>query len=180
MDNIANTIEARMNVLFGQPISSFNMVAGMLCLHFGELHEHVLPGKPSGQIGSWMLHVQCPWRFELQGAIYVGCDDLWGVNSSESAPAEEGDGKTKGTLSVARINGLFGNRTGLDHSHTSSDFFIVKKVSANEFGDVRIDLLSGLCFTLFSASYVGECWRFFSRKRDGKHLVVEGGKCAFN
>ena len=48
--------------LIGQPVYYIGRAANMLDLHFGE--DVVVPDRISGEkhVGTYSLHVQCPWR----------------------------------------------------------------------------------------------------------------------
>lgn len=61
---------AALNHLVGKRIALASHAASMR----GFLFESVPPTEDSG---TWVLHIQCPWRIKVNGVILTGSGDWW-------------------------------------------------------------------------------------------------------
>jgi len=155
-------------VLAGLELSGVNRAVDMLTLQFGPLVSWVSPRGTTKSVGTWALHIQCPWRIESAGAFLVGKSDLYepGSESNECL-----------TLMDERISMLLDRASGttVDATLPSRNPLLVQGVRADEVGGVWITLSEGFRLVIFPDGTKSEAWRFFSPASNGKHLVVEGG-----
>jgi hypothetical protein len=155
-------------VLVGLEVSGVNRAADMLTLQFGPIVSWVSPRGSAKLVGTWALHIQCPWRIESAGVFLAGKSDLYepGSESNESI-----------TLMGEKISVLFERASGIavDATLLSRNPIVVQRVRADEFGGVWITLSEGFCLVIFPDGTRCEARRFFSSASNEAHLVVEGG-----
>lgn len=162
----------RISRLIGQPVYSIGRAANMLDLHFGE--EVVVPDRISGEkhVGTYSLHVQCPWRIiNLEKRkMLLGSLDFYAPSTRRLA-AEDFDYShfdwdiRGGNLFDEKAQEWF---AGLAH-------VTVIATKMNRFGDARIDLSNGDRIEIFvTATDDGECWRLFLSAKSTTQLVVYG------
>ena len=85
----------RLQVLVGLPMSVTRRAANIRGFHFGPLR---------GSSGTYLLHIQCAWRLEQEGAIVTGSGDLYRPASAQ-VPADDWYYED-GNLQDARLSGL--------------------------------------------------------------------------
>ena len=153
-------------VLVGLRLSIVRRAADMLVLHFGDIRTHP---SGAGTIGAYALHVQCPWRIDGPHGTVAGRGDLWEYAGPGNRPPnwsyEDGF-----SLQDKQFDDLFVRDEITRSWINESDALVVKNVSQNKYGDVRLDLTSGYTILLFPAGCESEAWRFFAPGSD--HHVV--------
>jgi len=160
-------ITKRLSVLAGLEVSGVNRVADMLTLQFGPLVPRVSRRGITKLLGTWALHIQCPWRIECAGTIYVGKSDLCEQGSESNEIVK---------LADDRIKVLFdGASRAVGATSSGGGGIVVLDVRGDEFGGVWITLSEKFRLVIFPDGTTSEAWRFFSSASDEKHLVVEGG-----
>jgi len=139
----------------------------MLTLQFGPLVPRVSRGGVTKLLGTWALHIQCPWRIECAGTIYVGKSDLCEQGSESNEIVKLADDK---------ITALFdGFSRAVGTTSPGGDGLVVLEVRGDGFGGVWITLSEKFRLVIFPDGTKSEAWRFFSPGSNEKHLVVEGG-----
>ena len=103
MDTVEEIIK-RLSVLAGLKVSGVGRAADMLTVQFGPLVSWISLRGTTKLVGTWALHIQCPWRIESAGAFLTGKSDLYesGSKSSEF-----------GTLMDEKIDALIGWTSGI-------------------------------------------------------------------
>lgn len=114
----------------------------MLMLHFGDVRE--VDGRT---IGTFALHVQCPWRLEGPSGIVTGYSDLLQQNDATLQLFED------------LIN------DGVETAITDA------------YGGAIIGLHGGYRLSIFPASAHSEHWRLFQPATQQLHFVVEDKRC---
>lgn len=162
----------RISRLIGQPVHSIGRAANMLDLHFGE--DVIVPDRISKEkhVGTYSLHVQCPWRIinPEKRKVLLGSLDFYAPSTRRLA-AEDFD-YNHFDWDVQGEN-LFDEKAqewfaGLEH-------VTVVAARMNRFGDARIDLSNGDRIEIFvMATDDGECWRLFLSAKSTTQLVIYG------
>jgi hypothetical protein len=155
------------DVLIGLRLSIVRRAADMLVLHFGDIRPH-RSGK--GTVGTYALHVQCPWRLDGPVETVTGRDDLW----EYAGPGEEpSNWSYEDGLSVQdeRLDNFFGPRDESTRSWVNeTDRLVVTAAQLTSHGDVRLELTGGHAILLFPQSSKREAWRLFAP--GGAHHLV--------
>lgn len=159
-------ITRRLSVLAGLEVSGVSRAADMLTLQFGPLAPRVSRRGVTKLLGTWALHIQCPWRIESGGTIYAGKSDL----------CEQGNESTEtAKLMYDKVAAVFDGASRATGVTSPSGVVVVLAVRADEFGGLWITLSEGFRIVIFPDGTKSEAWRFFSSESNEKHLVVEGG-----
>ena len=161
MNEVAVQTRACLEELIGLPLSESYRAVDMRIFHFGTMK----PVK-QGAVGEFALHVQCPWRIEMNDKILTGRHDLF-------TPAEE-------------PKDFDWDSWDWDGNETLQDRLVdefIKKYPRNvidlftdSYGGARIELSGGHSLVLFPAGSQSEDWRLFQPQRDGEHFVISGGR----
>lgn len=154
--------------LKGLRLTIVRRVVDMLVAHFGPIRPH---RSGEGTIGSWALHVQCPWRFEGPMGTITGSSDLWAYAKGEPRP----DGwsyEDGGSLQDKKLSELFGPRDDETRSwYNRADRLEVTKAVCKQNGDLTVSLSGSFALVVFPAGCDGEAWRFFEPGHLGPHLI---------
>ncbi|MBN3802114.1 hypothetical protein GXB81_03440 [Paraburkholderia sp. Ac-20336] len=126
----------------------------MLILGFGPKHEERnFYGVPR-QVSAWALHIQCAWTLSKAGKSIPTEKSLVGFDEEVNAFVISLR-EALARLAPVIVEGISANsECGLVISLSQSFRLIV---ATNGAGD-------------------DEDWRFFEKKRDARHLVIEGGR----
>ena len=153
------------DVLIGLRLSIVRRAADMLVVHFGDI-------RPSGggTVGSYALHVQCPWRLDGPHGIVTGRDDLWDYAGPGERPPRWSydDGHS---LQDKRFATLFARDEATRSWVNENDRLVVTAAEQSQRGDVKIELSEGYAIQVFPAGSRGEAWRFFAPDSGDDHLI---------
>jgi hypothetical protein len=143
----------------------------MRCFHFGALREGppLLLASRRGQrnlVGEIALHVQCPWRLDMEGSIITGLTDLWSRSpGSQTLDDDEWDWDKHGCLQDHLIDKFF----------MSNREIIVTSVSVDVAGSFTVTMSQSVVLRVFVAGCHGEDWRLFNIHNEDPHFVVSQG-----
>jgi len=156
MVNNQREIERRLSALQGLEWSGISRAANILTLGFGPKHEERnFYGVPR-QVSAWALHIQCAWTLSKAGKSIATEKSLVGFDEEVNAFVIS-LGEALARIAPVIVEGISANsECGLVISLSQSFRLIV---ATNGAGD-------------------DEDWRFFEKKRDARHLVIEGGRIA--
>jgi hypothetical protein len=163
-------IEQALAPLVGLPLWSAGRVADLLWLQFGERRR--IPnadGDGQREVGTYALHVACPWRLSDAERILVGSGDLLTPADPEEEPETFDWGQPGATWLDIRLRELW---EGFGAAPPS-----VERVAADQLGGVRVDLSRGMALELFPNStptghIATEFWRFLQPGEPTPHVVV--------
>nr|WP_172690941.1 hypothetical protein [Agrobacterium tomkonis]ASK47364.1 hypothetical protein [Agrobacterium tomkonis] len=167
-------LESCLQVLVGLPLSIARDVAGMKVFHFGKVVSH-----PSGRgtVGSYALHVQCPWRFVDEKTIVTGTSDRF-VEPTEGAELNDDDPKS-GNLQLIKIASLLKGYDAETKSFVNATKqLVVIAINTDNYGGADLWLSGGYRLQIFPDGSLGEDWRFVELQ--GRHVVIEGGQIQFD
>ena len=161
--SIKHQIEGELSVLLGERIIGFRRAALMVGVDFGGNEENgrmASGGRDACKTRRYALHVHSPWRLLKESDVclsqYAFCHQMNGFRRYE-----ENDEDAFARLS-SEINRGF-----------KSEAVRVKKVEANELGDLKIYMENEYCLEIFVDSIGNtESWRFFDGDRESGHFVV--------
>lgn len=163
-------VRERLQVLLGLPLSIARNAANMKVLHFGAIRPN-----PSGRgtVGTYAMHIQCPWRIVNDQGIVTGHYDIF-EPPRDDAEIDEDDQRA-GNLQRVRISDLLKGYDEATRSpvNTTGDL-MVQAVTASPYGDVDIRLSGGYCLQILPVGSKTEDWRFF--EIGGPHFIVSGGR----
>jgi hypothetical protein len=169
-----NRLETCLQVLVGLPLSIVRNAADMKVFHFGKIVPH-----PSGRgtIGSYALHVQCPWRFVDNNMVVTGTSDRF-IESAEGAQVNDADPRS-GNLQLIKIASLL---RGYDAETKSivnaTEDLVVLGVNTDSYGGADLSLSGGYRLQIFPDGSLGEDWRFVDFR--GTDVVIQGGHALFD
>ena len=164
LETTANEV---LQCLVGLPWSIARRAASMANFHFGNISY----GEQES-VGQFSLHLQCPWRIEHAGDVFVGASDLW----EPADPNEEIDWSTwdyekDENLRDSRLQQLLnGVCSATGSSRNETDILVVESVLVDSTGDVRISLSGDYSLVVFPDGSVGEQWRLLPFPK-GEHFV---------
>jgi molybdopterin converting factor small subunit len=151
-----------LDALIGLRLSIVRFYANVLGLHFGDAQPHAR----GGTVGTYALHVDCPWRIDGSDGTVVGNYDRWDHSAPQISPNEAGL-----SLRDQKLDELFGRLDGTGSWMIDSDRFLVVAVDLTIFGDVNIKLADGHKISLFPAASEAGAWRFFAPGDKSAHVV---------
>lgn len=160
-------IETALHQLLQLPFYKAGAAGSLLWISFGD--EIVIPDDRTGgtrTVGTWALHVECPWRITCASGIFTGSGDLW------EPPILGPDGRDE-TFDANKDKTRFDKQIKEFNAR-------VRGVSVSK---LEADLAGG--FKLyFSRSHILEvmpvasqdihAWRLFRPGLKSKHFVVTG------
>ena len=158
--------------LVGERVNYIGRAANMLDLHFGE-DVVVTTRRETRTVGTYILHVQCPWRIinvEKRG-MYLGSMDFYApsnqVKADKNFRYETFDWDVRGqNLFDEKAPRWFAGLEGVT----------VTEAKLYRFGDARIKLSNGDWIEIFATESADrECWRLFQYEHDTEDLIVNSG-----
>lgn len=170
--DIESVIVGTLSAIINLPLAIARDAGTMKNFQFG----HIRP-RPSGKgsVGSFALHVHCPWRIVSEDRIITGSTDYYEPAAGEEEP--DLDDQSGGNLQRERILALFGSYDPATESLVNDGHkLLVRAVHADRYGGLDIELSDGLRLHVLPSGAGGENWRFFPPGDAGSHLVVEGGR----
>jgi hypothetical protein len=164
MSSTKNEIIKHLDQLKGLPLSISRRAADMLMLHFGTIQEvenRSLRAKRKNlgnAVGVFALHIQCPWRLENSDGIITGRGDLYfSAETSEYFVNELDDdffyefGKN---LQDRRMGELLQGVEANTGSYINvTDYLVVEKTAADNFGEATIYLSGGYRLRIISVEF---------------------------
>jgi hypothetical protein len=160
-------IENYLQRLVGLRLTAARLTGGMLNVHFGSLRD-----TPRGQVGDFALHIQCPWRIELHGAIVTGREDLDSEAGDETS-WQARDGLPRGV--ETHLHDLLGSYDQGTRSFVNHDRSLdVTTAQLGPCGNLCIEL-GDYRLSVFPSGTANEDWRIFEPSRDTPHFVLVGG-----
>jgi hypothetical protein len=165
------TLEIKANealqCLVGLSWSIARRAASMANFHFGKITYG--EERSYGQFG---LHLQCPWRLEHSGSVFVGASDLWeAADQDDEIDWSSWDYEENENLRDSRLQALLGGTcpaTGSSQNETG--LLVVESAIVDSLGDVRLSLSGGYSLVIFPDGLVGEQWRLLPSP-EGEHFV---------
>jgi hypothetical protein len=138
------------------------------CFHFGLRNTVRDRNWNEVDVGTFALHVQCPWRIVGPEGMVVGSQDR---RYPPDESADWGDFDSDGrSLCEARIEAWL-------KAHAASPLRVAR-VDADHVGGFRIFLQEGFVLEAFPADSLrgdySERWRLFQPSTDEAHFVVAG------
>lgn len=157
--------------LIGQRVNYIGRASNMLDLHFGE-DVIVTDSRGEKRVGTYSLHVQCPWRIInlAKRKIHLGSLDFY--SPSDSLKADENFSYNNFDWDVRGQN-LFDEKA--QKWFSGLEGVTVTAAKMDMFGDAKIDLSNGDRIEIFvTATDEGECWRLFLSEKSSINLIVDG------
>jgi hypothetical protein len=168
--DVESLIVRRVSAILNLPLTIARDAGNMKNFQFGEIRPH-----PSGKgtVGSFALHIQCPWRILSDDRVVTGSTDYYEPAVGAEEPNLEDH--SCGNLQRERLLGLLGSYDPVTKSIISNgERLLVTAVHGDRYGGLDIELLSGLRLQVLPSGAGREDWRFFAPGRDD-HFIVEGG-----
>lgn len=144
----------------------------MLVLHFGPIVASLSRNGRIGSVGSYTLHIQCPWRIDSVDNTVTGSADLREYAGPCEFTPENWSYEDGSSLQDHKLNELFGTyQTGRGGGWFSeSAKFEVTDVICNKYGELKVSFPAGYTLSAFPAGNI-EAWRFFAPGNKDEHLV---------
>lgn len=172
-------MKQQLESLIGKPINYITRAANMICVGFGNT---VVIEKPyrtkentfemrKREAAEYALHIQCAFRLYLGDRIVAATSDIY--QPTEKAledPMFVWDNFQYDEKGNNQFDWIVEHRIAPYYSE-----FVVKGVTVNKFGDVKISFHNDYVLELMvDSSLDSECWRFFSPGDEDSHLVILG------
>ena len=157
--------------LIGQRVNCIGRASNMLDLHFGK-DVIVTDSRGEKRVGTYSLHVQCPWRIInlTKRTIHLGSLDFYSPSNRIKA---DRNFNYKSFDWDARGQNLFDEKA--QRWFSGLEGVTVTAAKMNVFGDAKIDLSNGDRIEIFvTATDEGECWRLFLSEKSSINLIVVG------
>jgi hypothetical protein len=165
-------ISRALRQLVGLKLAVARRAADLRIFHFGTMRPApksdipLFENKPSGSIGDFALHIQCPWRIETDDKILTGRSDLWEpLERPDSFSYSEWDYDTDGNLQDQLMEQFV----------SQNDNLLVEDLSIQSNGSFTLVLSDGYRLVVFPSGSTSEDWRLFRPESGESHLVVSGG-----
>jgi hypothetical protein len=168
-DSVAAKVNRALSPLIGLRLEKIAFAAMFRMFHFA---SRQIDGSIEDAHSIWALHVDCPWRLDLNDAVLVGSDD-WSERADGTTPSEDWSPQSGGSLQEAVLRSVLqdpecGERLPL---RNRTDGLVVETVLADTWGGCVIVMSPGYRLTLFPNSVAHECWRIFKRGTPS-HFVI--------
>jgi hypothetical protein len=158
-----------LQVLVGSPLSIARNALDMMIFHFGAISPHP---SGTGTVGTYTLHIQCPWRLTAGSKVYTGTSDRF-LGPAEAT--EVNDDPKSGNLQLVRMGALLKGYDGATKSFVNAtDQLVVLEVNVDAFGGADLVLSGGYHLEIFPDGSLEEEWRFVEVQ--GRHVVVQAGE----
>ena len=162
-------IERMLAALVGLPMWAAGRAADLLWLQFGERRTVDVADGDRQDVGSYALHVACPWRLAASDRLLVGSGDLLTPADPDADPATFDWDETGASWLDVRLGELA-------EVHATAPP-AVAAVAADALGGLRLSLTGGLVFEAFPNStptghVATEFWRLLRPGTAEPHFVV--------
>jgi hypothetical protein len=154
-----------LNNLQNLPLLDIGAAGTLLWIHFGQEITITDHRARIRTVGSWAVHIQCPWRISGRHGIVVASGDFW------DPPVL--DDEERNELFEARKDR---SRFDVQIKHFLSDAqgVLIKKCAVDPCGGFRLLTERSYTIEVFPInSQEIECWRMF-RPNSDNHFVVTG------
>lgn len=163
-------LQGELQALVGLSLSIARNAANMKVFHFGPIRPH---RSGRGTVGSYALHLQCPWRIVTDTGIVTGSADLY-MEPEAGGELDEQDFQS-GTLQHVRLAALLKGYDPATRSFVNAtDTLVVLSVTVDPYGGAELLLSSHYRLQIFPSGSRGEDWRFIDMA--GRDIVIEGGQ----
>lgn len=161
------SVDAALHPLISLQLWTSRRSADVQGFHFGESRPVVSQGE-TFLVGTYALHVQCPWRIKGPKRLLVGSYDRFTPAAGRSWEDPDFESDVPGaSLIDERIDALFGPE--------AQQHFVVQSVEADDVGGLRMSLGEGTVLEVFpNHTDDAEFWRLFQPWNDNRHFVVTG------
>ena len=158
-------IERALRPLLSQPLWGRARAADMEMFSFGDPVQATVGKKRI--VGTFALHVECPWRLRTEETMIVGSQDLL-VPADDDVDLGDYDWDEHESRRDRIMGALF--------PADGSDCPRVLAVEGDALGGARITLDNGMTLEIWPADTdTNECaehWRFFRNTDESPHFVV--------
>ena len=165
-------VEQALAPLIGEPLTSLGR-AGLIWLSFGPDVETVVQYGPRKgtrrMVGTYALHLQCPWRLMRGDEVLIGSHDLFIPRTGQEPTTPEGwDAWDWSARGANRFDELA-------EAWNAAGPYRVSRVRARAIGDLCVELEHGLQLDVFVDSASDrECWRYLRPATEERHFVMLG------
>lgn len=171
MAQIVEDIEIAFSPVIGLKLSAARNAGSMKVFHFGHLRPH----PKGGTMGSYALHIQCPWRLTTPQKSVPGSSDYWYPADPDLEDKGWKPDAIEPSLQEKRILAvLLGYDPDTKSCVNITDLLVVESVKADAFGGVELRMSGGYCLQIFPVTTDedrdAEDWRFF--ELHGVHFVL--------
>ena len=155
-------IEAELGILIKQPLTDIGRAGNLLWLSFGKKIFVVDKNGCKKTQSEYALNIQCAWRIVKDCRIIVGSRDFYIPRTDLQIDSFEWD-----TQGVNRFD------EKIEELNFHQRYGIVDKISADEFGGIKITFNSSIVLEVFpDDSLEDEFWRFIVSGKASRHFVV--------
>lgn len=168
MPNKFADTELALSQLLNLPLLSIGRAHCLIWIHFGEWL--IQPDRHGGTrtVGTWALHIECPWRLTNKYGIVTGAGDRWlPPNLSEDSDEwdYEFDPNTERTQLDLKMQQFASQNKGVR----------IKCVQTDNTGGFRLSFEHGTELEVFPTnSQDVDFWRLFQPGNETEHFVVTG------
>jgi hypothetical protein len=158
--------EIALRQLHKLPLLSIGAASTLLWIHFGQ--ETTVTNRRGGTktVGTWAIHIQCPWRIVSQQGIFTGSGDLW-------EPAVLGNDGRDELFDANKDTRRFDVQ--IKRFLSDAQGALVKKIAVDDSGGFRLFLERSYVIEVFPiCSQEIECWRLFQPGKSEDHFGVSG------
>ena len=161
-----NEVEIALGRLIGLPLWGAGRAAGMEWFQFGERHIVATRNGGTKIIGTWALHISCPWRIRNSEKIVVASSDCYMRADHLLESLEDFNWDVQGANQRDQRMALF-----MENKENS---LVVANVVADYFGGFCLELASNIYLEAFPHVSTGEFeyWRLFQPSTESPHFVV--------
>jgi hypothetical protein len=158
--------ETALGQLHKLPLLSIGAASTLLWIHFGQETTVTSSSGGTKTVGSWAIHIQCPWRIVNQHGIFTGSGDLW-------EPPVLGDDGRDELFDANKDTRRFDVQ--IKRFLSDAQGALVKKIAVDVSGGFRLFLERSYVIEVFPiCSQEIECWRLFQPASSENHFVVTG------
>jgi len=162
-NNLSDIIESKLSIINNLPVRYIGRACNMVWIGFGE----DITTKNHKNVAKYALHLQCDFRIIDSEKIILGSSDIYEPNSITEWTENFNWDISGANLydEIAKtISGIY-----------KTEQIIVTKISADNYGDIKIEISNGYIIEIFlSSSSKEECWRFFESGNNDSHFVITG------
>ena len=164
-------IEQALAVLVGLPLWAAGRAADLHWFHFGAQREQVDRRGRARTVGTYALHIQCPWHLAASTGILVASADRTFAAGDDPYTFEDDDTWDWDVQGANRCDERLANFFTVYATMPP----MVLACTADPAGGARISLSDGIVLALFPADSLDrEHWRLFQPGTGNHHFVITG------
>lgn len=173
-------LSEKLSVLIGKKLNCVSRAGTMINLGFGEMIQNKAAyKKEDGSFGvkecltpRYAMHIDCAFRITCGKEIFIAKNDIFMPNSLIATAADFDEETFEWDK---HGNNGFDEKSEKHFTNTSLEF-VVKRISANKFGDLEILFTNDIRIEVFvDTSEAEESWRFFEAgNNESAHIIVTG------